>query len=900
MAKKLKICLAMGGGVSLGTFSGAALTEALKVLVLYGRDTEGNAYESVEIDGMSGASAGSIALAIMMRCLIDYKSLLPKLMDKEIAKDESYSENEIDERIIKTYSIDKDNPKFETIKALEVTQLIQKLIWVNTLDTEKLFNVDENSKFGEPFGILSRNDAIHAAKRILLENIENINIENRKLLTDQALMAFTMANLSPIAYGEKSAGNTSEDKNSVKTPNLVKILQTSTSINNHNETRIFDLHFMESLFEDPRYITIPTPNSISIKKRRTLKDKDTWAEILASAVASGAFPLGFPPAIITKYKEEYAESGEWPTDQSIKHLNFAYVDGGTFNNEPIKEAFKLGAYIDFQNPNSDFRSQEDRLILFVDPSIPGDAQVRQLKSLDPIKEIDDLRFDLKQTPTKIINVTSDLLSSVASQAEINEEGKVNEFYQKSILNEYLFEYFKNLQNLDLSIVLNSEFLISSYKNLSWSLKSRQISVGTRKVNDFLFWKYTTLCGRKNQGKCLSKLAFDDIYAAINNYTNHQTTLDETILKVDNIIKTANCTVKSEKVNIGSSLFLAIAELGLNQFGKDVYAERAGIFPIQGEIGDYKVENLPGHEISRFAGFASRDAREACFAKGRLDAVKCLNSNDFREYHYHTMLNRSKISINSYISDAKLQDILKMFEVEFRDHFNKWETSFENDIEKNMREKIVERIVNVISSISFKGSFSVTKIWNFLFNKNKLIKNLVNEKLLPKSTMKNLTETTNNIALKFRYKGNMMSTVFQLANNQSKSVRSYYHNDKENYLYFKCYLVIVPKLMQDEDKVTDYCYLSLSEHVENKILRDLNQIKDASEDNKILSIKSSNTKPVNNFNLSSSDILTFIEDHYQLLKYNINPVIEIEGNTLKVCDLSEPLAKTINPGWEPFI
>lgn len=83
--KQLKVCLAMGGGVSLGSYSGAALTEALKLLVLYGQDYEGNSYESVEVDGMSGASAGSIALAIMMRCLIDYKTLLKnKLVQDKI------------------------------------------------------------------------------------------------------------------------------------------------------------------------------------------------------------------------------------------------------------------------------------------------------------------------------------------------------------------------------------------------------------------------------------------------------------------------------------------------------------------------------------------------------------------------------------------------------------------------------------------------------------------------------------------------------------------------------------------------------------------------------------------------------------------------------------------------
>ena len=36
----LRVCLAMGGGVSLGTFSGAALTESLKLLIIYGKYIE--------------------------------------------------------------------------------------------------------------------------------------------------------------------------------------------------------------------------------------------------------------------------------------------------------------------------------------------------------------------------------------------------------------------------------------------------------------------------------------------------------------------------------------------------------------------------------------------------------------------------------------------------------------------------------------------------------------------------------------------------------------------------------------------------------------------------------------------------------------------------------------------
>ena len=71
MNKDLRIAFALGGGVSLGTFSSAALTEVLKQALVNGRDCDGNPYETVTIDVLSGASAGTISLALMLRFLSD-------------------------------------------------------------------------------------------------------------------------------------------------------------------------------------------------------------------------------------------------------------------------------------------------------------------------------------------------------------------------------------------------------------------------------------------------------------------------------------------------------------------------------------------------------------------------------------------------------------------------------------------------------------------------------------------------------------------------------------------------------------------------------------------------------------------------------------------------------------
>ena len=63
MAGTLRIGFAMGGGVSLGTFNGAALTQALKLAILR------SPYTRIEVDCFSGASAGAMSLAVLLRGL---------------------------------------------------------------------------------------------------------------------------------------------------------------------------------------------------------------------------------------------------------------------------------------------------------------------------------------------------------------------------------------------------------------------------------------------------------------------------------------------------------------------------------------------------------------------------------------------------------------------------------------------------------------------------------------------------------------------------------------------------------------------------------------------------------------------------------------------------------------
>lgn len=905
--KILKVCLAMGGGVSLGSYSGAALTEALKLLILTGQDSDGKPYKSVEVDGMSGASAGSIALAIMMRCLVDYKSLMNiKPILDHLKLPEGTSKDEVDKHlrssISKEYKLSLIDHRLDKLVALEIAQVVQKIIWVNTLNSDLLFKTNSNSDddFLTQFGLLSRDSAIDAAWNVISPGIIEIDITNKKVLSNRALMAFTMANLSPISYGEKRT-------NQKDVPDLVKNLQNATSINNHNEVRVFDLWFLENSNTseiDDRYITIPDGRGRSHNSDRT------WAEILASAIASGAFPFGFPPAIITKYRNEY-DSGEWPNYKNNnespipEYLNFAYVDGGTFNNEPIKEAFKLGAFIDFQTYDPDLRKKEDRLILFVDPSVPSGNRANQLKSLDPLLEVKNNTNRKKPESKKMIDMAMDLVGMVASQGEINEEAKIQTFYKSSMLNESLFAYFDSLKVFDIKLLLNTSLLKNAYANLKSSLESRHISVGTRKVSDLVYSKYRKLCYSKGAGSsCLNISSIESMYNELSIFVNEDTKSSpmQVELKLDQIVTEAGCNKAIEVPTFGMSVFLAISEMALNQFGKDFKAERAGIFPVDNNL---KIEALPGSDIARFAGFASQIAREACFAKGLLDSIVCLGSDHFRIYHYNTMLKEGK-TVKPFIDPE--HEIIKKLKMDYDNQYTKlkdnFSTNYSADLNKNLRPKLVDRIGLIINNIITEikdnpktgnlisrliGYYNLWKAW-----KNEESKSIINNNFNNK-VLENLTQNKKNIAIKLRVKANVNNV--KLSNNLEMQIDMQTVEHK-NYTYFKIYLVMVDQLLDldKEFEFGNYCYLSISNKTKKELSKEITNIGSISDPEKIDEVLVKSYPKI-----TSASLLKAFKYNFLKFKYGINPVFEIDNQgNVTIVDLSEPLANSIEPDWKPFV
>jgi predicted acylesterase/phospholipase RssA len=388
MGVTLRVGFAMGGGVSLGTFSGAALSQALKLLLLRGVDRRGEPYARVEVDVFSGASAGSMALSLMLRGLT-----CPDPVREPAAA----------ARLAEEFGAEFRDLAPEAKRALVAAQILQDVqeeVWVREISLEKLLAKDGESDAGHRLrhtaGLVDRGAVEELARRYLAfpggsapgnggeagshpdsgGSSGGIDLSHRRILADRVLFAHSMANLTPLVADASREYPVDE----------LGVLGLSDGMTSHvhRELRVFDLHFTrvdaDSLTDADafprrwcRYHAGPKVVDEGGTGRGigSLFEHRGWAKMAATSLASGAFPLAFEPVPLERRSYEFGATEEGATSLWPKRLRgrdrhvFTYVDGGTFLNEPIREAFRLAAFIDAQSPEEGF----ERLVIFVDPHL---------------------------------------------------------------------------------------------------------------------------------------------------------------------------------------------------------------------------------------------------------------------------------------------------------------------------------------------------------------------------------------------------------------------------------------------------------------------------------------------------------------------------------------------------
>lgn len=113
--------------------------------------------------------------------------------------------------------------------------------------------------------------------------------------------------------------------------------------------------FTATFFADRRRFTLGEVNG-----ENRVESQTYWDHLREAAIASGNFPFAFAPATVATDPLEYEGSSIIPLPR-----RFTFVDGGIFNNEPIREAVQLAQAADGGELDP------ERVFLLVDANLNG-------------------------------------------------------------------------------------------------------------------------------------------------------------------------------------------------------------------------------------------------------------------------------------------------------------------------------------------------------------------------------------------------------------------------------------------------------------------------------------------------------------------------------------------------
>ncbi len=427
--RELRLGFAMGGGVSLGTFCGAALCQSIKLAILRGVGKNQQPYDHVVVDVFSGASAGAMALGLLLRTLIEAPAAIRVQAEARLTAEFG-----------PTGEFDAATPtgwRRDALIRAECAMMMQERAWGKEITIGGLLGREPDGsqrEIGHIGSILDRREVDRIARDLLMPPTGAWDPAAARadarggVLADRVLFACTLANMTPIVSDARS-------EIAITEAGFIGLADGGTS-RTHRELRVFDLHlgdatgipFAEEDTNPRRWCRYHSGNELP-GEIGDLRSPKTWRKIAATVVAAGAFPLAFEPVVLNRSSYEFGPN-LWPvacgpahdTNGTPRKFPFTYVDGGTFNNEPIREAFRLASFIDGQplDPGVEF----DRRIVFVDPFVdPTQPSVRA-----PVHAkfgTDDGKWIQKSSLDRLVpgHVLS-LLSAVMDESRVIEADKV--------------------------------------------------------------------------------------------------------------------------------------------------------------------------------------------------------------------------------------------------------------------------------------------------------------------------------------------------------------------------------------------------------------------------------------------------------------------------------------------
>jgi Patatin-like phospholipase len=285
-----KLAIAISGAVSLGSYEAGVMYEVLEAIARHNEELEKdhsdlkdhpNRFERVEIDVISGASAGGMTACILAQQLL--------------CRGESLRD---------AYN----NPLYNA--------------WVKEVDIVDLLKV-KNCE--QKYSLLQKNVVESIGQKYLTNDTPSPSVKH-PAAASEILVGITMSNLNGYSYEIEIQ----KDKDS-ELP-----IQSDTKF---AYTRHRDQFVCSVRQTDSEGIKLTEKSNIKNDGKDEWKDihETSWESLREAGLSSGAFPFSFPPRLIRRYRGE----GKY----SNRDGEFLYTDGGVFENEPIGLAKSLAEQI---------------------------------------------------------------------------------------------------------------------------------------------------------------------------------------------------------------------------------------------------------------------------------------------------------------------------------------------------------------------------------------------------------------------------------------------------------------------------------------------------------------------------------------------------------------------------
>lgn len=613
MGKQLRLGFAMGGGVSLGAYSGAALTEAIKLAILR------SDYESVVVDVFSGASAGAMSLLLMLRALAAPSKDPDDIHNAKEALRTLYGEE--------FTSIPASDPRYRQLLVAQMAQDLQEKAWVEKISLERLLGkYDDAPPLEDTVGLLSRHAVDSLAKELVGFDGE-LDLEARSLLGKRVVFVCTLTNLTatrnelPEAQSNESAGEEALSETDKADASRLALLDALTS-DFHREARVFDLWMEKGAhpLRESSYLEYSPKRWYRFRNGEKidefygdLRKPKAWARLASTAIACGAFPLAFEPVVLTR--RDFELGNNWTAmrerllacgAENPDRINMTYVDGGTLNNEPIREAYRVASLIDSMPGSGDF----DRRIIFVDPRLGADS-VSWNVPLHSLYGDTGTRAQSLNTFDRLKPHLANIASVFVNEATRNEADKIQ--------------------------AVNDRFLLRNKAREKFMLALLGATQSAGEIDPNADVDVNLLTGLMAECKVLLSANANDA-----TFPPGQLNLDDELRRVireqrDDFAHLLP-RVREFTRDPGSSghkplwlraLVFVYLDLLLDVEGKREKNLPLGIAPLvtvtENDKDILEYEPLPGHELSGFAGFASRKSRQHQVKRARFDAAHQLHS-----------------------------------------------------------------------------------------------------------------------------------------------------------------------------------------------------------------------------------------------------------------------------------